>query len=70
VQQPGLDCCKQRNHVKASPIRMILFMLIPFVFWGEYSSKASDPCARAPHIQSSANTPIMNYLYPAKSLIL
>jgi hypothetical protein len=49
---------------------MILFMLIPFVFWGEYSSKASDPCARAPHIQSSANTPIMNYLYPAKSLIL
>jgi hypothetical protein len=29
-----------------------------------------DPAARAPQIQSSANTPIIKYLYPAKSLTL
>jgi hypothetical protein len=56
--------------VKASPIRMILFILTPCVFFGASSSKASDPGARAPQIQSPANTPIMKCLYPAKSLIL
>jgi hypothetical protein len=37
---------------------------------GEYRSKASDLGARALPVQSSADTLIIIYLYPAKSLIL
>jgi hypothetical protein len=34
------------------------------------SSKRGNLVAWAPQVQSSANTPIIIYLYPAKSLIL
>jgi hypothetical protein len=49
---------------------MILFSVTLLSLSNAYRSNASDPGAWVQQVQSSANTLIMNYLYPAKSLVL